>query len=296
LRAQSLEHAVVVVDNGAMESTRRLLEERFPAVLHVRLPRNLGFGRAVNAGVAATPARTLVVLNDDVVCERGFLEELCSALDPDAGTVMAAGVLLQRRDPQRIDSAGVLFDRGLFAVDYLHGEPVELLDRPVPDPFGPTGAAAAYDRRAFDGVGGFDERFFAYLEDVDLAARLMAEGGRCRLAPRARCVHEHSATLGARSGRKNQLMGWSRGYTIGKYRLHEQPAAFAKAAAMELVIAGGQLVSDRTTSGIPSRWQGFRTGLRSPRQPLPPFPSRPKLGTVQALRIRLRRRRGSVLP
>jgi N-acetylglucosaminyl-diphospho-decaprenol L-rhamnosyltransferase len=291
LHAQTLEHAVLVVDNGGGEATRDLLEKRFPNVTRLAPERNLGFGRAVNLAVAATDAPVLVLLNDDVVCEPTFVAELCAALDPRTETVMAAGVLVQRDDPTLIDSAGVVFDRRLFAVDYLFGERVDVLDAPVANPFGPTGAAAAFDRAAFDSVGGFDEHFFAYLEDVDLVARMMAAGGRCRLAPRARGVHEHAATLGAGSRRKSELMGWSRGYTVGKYRLHRRPLRLAEAVLVECAVAGGQLLIDHTVAGVPARLKGFAAGRRVPEQPLPRLPDRPQLGAIDALRGRLRRRR-----
>ena len=68
-------------------------------------------------------------------------------------------------------------------------EPLDVLDEGVPDPLGPSGGAAAYDREAFLRLGGFDERIFAYFEDVDLALRLRKAGWSCRLAPAARGTH-----------------------------------------------------------------------------------------------------------
>ena len=73
-------------------------------------------------------------------------------------------------------------DRTLLVFDYLNGEPVACLDDGVPDPIGPSGAAAAFDRTAFLSAGGFDENLFAYWEDVDLVLRMRLEGARCALA------------------------------------------------------------------------------------------------------------------
>ena len=98
---------------------------------------------------------------------------------------MVAAVLLSERDSSKIDSAGVVVDQTLMAFDYLCGEQVGALEG-APDPMGPTGGAALYDRDAFEAVGGFDERIFLYYEDVDLALRMpRAEGARCALSPRA---------------------------------------------------------------------------------------------------------------
>lgn len=291
LRTQTVEHRVVVVDNGSADRTRALLAETFPEALLIALDENVGFGTAVNRGVGACDAEIIVVVNNDVVCEPQFVERLVDALAP-GDAVMAAGVLLDASDPERIDTAGVMFDRTLFGIDYLHGEHIRVVDTGVPDPLGPTGAAAAFDRAAFDAVGGFDEHFFAYLEDVDLVARLLNRGGRCRLAREARALHCHSSTLGSGSRRKNELMGWSRGYTIGKYRLHRRPALAARALVEETVIVAGQAVIDRTLAGAPARLAGLRVGLAVPGHPLPPLPEGARTISIgQALRFRLRRRR-----
>jgi GT2 family glycosyltransferase len=277
LRRQTVEHEVVVVDNASSDGTGRLLADRFPEVRVVALAENVGFGRALNIGVQACRAETLVFLNNDVACEPGFVERLCASLDPSHGIVMAAGVLVEWDAPERIDSAGVVFDRTLFALDYLRGLPTDVLERGVADPFGPTGGAAAFHRPAFAAVGGFDEQFFAYLEDVDLVARLLARGGRCRLAQNARARHRRSATLGAGSRRKNELMGWSRGYTVAKYRLHRHPGRLVRTLLAESTIALGQLVVDRTAVSLTARVRGFRAGLRVQSEvvaPLPPASAR----------------------
>lgn len=290
LRAQTVGHEVIVVDNGSRDGTGALVGARFPEARVVTLTGNAGFGRAVNQGAAACSAPVLVLVNDDAACAPDFVERLCEALDPSRGIVMAAGVLLDAHEPARIDTAGVMFDRSLFAYDYLHGEPVDVLELGAPGPLGPTGGAAAFDRTAFEAVGGFDEAFFAYLEDVDLAVRLIAAGGRCRLAPGARALHEHSATLGAGSRRKNELMGWSRGYTVGKYRLHHQPALLARCLVSELAIVSGQIAVDRTLVGLTARVRGLLAGRRAAAEQLPPLPPASRAITLgSALRQRSRR-------
>ena len=290
LSRQTIEHELVIVDNGSPASTQALIAADAPHARVIRMEENVGFGRAVNRGAEAAAGDVIVLLNDDVVCEPGFLESLTAALAPDEGVVMAAGVLLTAAEPETIDSAGIMFDRTLFAFDYLHGDHVTVLDG-AGDPLGPTGGAAAFDRRAFEAVGGFDEAFFAYLEDVDLTARLLARGGRCRLVRNARAVHHHSATLGSASKRKNELMGWSRGYSLGKYRLHRHPRLLARAVAGEASIAGGQVLIDRTPVSISSRIRGLRAGLAAPAEKVPDLPpSATKLSLLDVLRQRKRRR------
>jgi GT2 family glycosyltransferase len=296
LRTQTVDHQVVVVDNGSTDGTAELAREQYPEVFVVSLERNMGFGAAVNRGVTKCAAATIALVNDDAVCAPDFVEALCEPLDPERGTVMSAGVLLDGNDPTRIDSAGVMFDSTLLAFDYLHGRKAAQLSGRTPAPLGPTGGAAAFDRSAFEAVGGFDERYFAYLEDVDLAARILSHGGRCAFSPDARAVHRHSSTLGSGTREKARLMGWSRGYTMAKYRMHRRPASFVRAALAELALASGQVLYDRTTVGLRARANGFRVGLHTAAhvvEALPDEAHRLSVRYVLAERLRAGKRRRS---
>ncbi|MBA2298630.1 MAG: glycosyltransferase family 2 protein, partial [Actinobacteria bacterium] len=242
---------------------------------------------ALNEGVRRYPADLLVFANNDVLYEPRFLECLLDAAG--SGDVTAAGVLRAQDDSGTIDSAGVVVDKTLLGFDYLHGRPVEEAMTASP-PLGPTGAAALVPLSAFRSVGGFDDRIFAYLEDVDLALRLLAIGVRCRLAPEARGMHRHSATLGSGSVEKNRLMGWSRGYILRRYGVMTQPRLAARALATEFVICAGQLAVDRTTSGMIGRLQGWHAGRELPRRAVPPDATA-ELSLADALRRRAARRR-----
>jgi GT2 family glycosyltransferase len=255
LREQSRPVDVVVVDNGSTDDSLALLREEFPEVTVLALERNLGFGPALNRAVAEHPADPLILLNNDAAAEPRFIEAL---LDANAeGVQSVAGVLLQERSPGLIDSAGVVADRTLMGFDYLHGEPAEAAAS-APDPLGPTGGAALYDRAAFAAIGGFDERIFLYYEDLDLALRLSAAGAHCRLAPGARALHAYSASLGAGSGAKFARTGWSRGYMLRRYGVMSNPRDAARVLATEGAISAGQLLMDRTAKGLRGRLRGWR--------------------------------------
>ena len=245
---------IVVVDNGSSDGSGDAATA-FGATV-IRLEENVGFGRAVNIGARAASGSVLVLVNDDCVCGPGFVEELASALDPAAGVVMAAGVLLEPAGAT-IDTAGIELDRSLLVFDHLNGQPLSALDRCPADPVGPCGAAAAFDRETFLDLGGFDEQLFAYWEDVDLVLRIVENGGRCRLATRARGVHEHSATLGSGSAAKNYLTGFGRGYVLRKWR-GGGTAVVASAAWRDLPILVGQALVDRTLAGARGRRDGWR--------------------------------------
>ena len=257
LRKQTRPADVVVVDNGSSDDSVELIRAGYPEVKLLELGENIGFGPALNRAVTAHPAENLVLLNSDVECEPRFLEALEDKLGAEVDSV--AGVLLQERAPGLIDSAGVVADATLMGFDYLNGEPAAAA-LTAADPLGPTGGAALYRRAAFDAVGGFDERIFLYYEDLDLALRIAARGGRCRLAGEARAVHTYSASLGAASARKYAATGWSRGYMLRRYGVMSRPGLALRALACEGAICAGQLLVDHTAKGIGGRLRGWRDG------------------------------------
>jgi GT2 family glycosyltransferase len=283
LERQTARADLVVVDNGTGEGCGPMLRERFPAVTRVGLGENLGFGPALNRAILELGEGPIVLLNDDAVAEPELIERL---LDDGARAEMVAAVLLREDDSSRIDSAGIVVDQTLMASDYLAGAPVEALSW-ASDPIGPTGGAALYDRDAFNAVGGFDERIFLYYEDLDLALRIRQRGGGCVLAPRARAVHAHSLTLGARSGHKYAMTGWSRGYLLRRYGVTASPSLAAQALAREAVICAGQLVRDRTLAGLRGRVAGWHAARALPRLAVPPD-AVTEMGLRQALALRRR--------
>jgi GT2 family glycosyltransferase len=248
---------VVLVDNGSSDDSIELARRELPEVRVVEIGRNLGFGPAINRAVAEAPGDPVILLNNDAVPEPRFVEALLDGLGEGVETV--AGVLLQEQAPELIDSAGVVADATLMGFDYLHGEPASAAAG-APDPLGPTGGAALYRRSAFDAVGGFDERIFLYYEDLDLALRIAAAGGRCRLAPEARALHAYSASLGAASARKYAWTGWSRGYMLRRYGVMRDPRLALRTLVTEATLCAGQLLKDRTTAGLRGRLRGYRAG------------------------------------
>ncbi len=254
LDRQTVPAHVVVADNGDGDGCASLLRESFPQVTRVGFGRNLGFGNALNRAIREAGEGPIVLLNDDAVAEPEMIEKLIAA---SGRAEMVAAVLLSERDPTRIDSAGVVVDQTLMAFDYLCGEEIDSLGA-VPDPLGPTGGAALYDRDAFNAVGGFDERIFLYYEDVDLALRLRAHGARCALSVKARAIHGYSLTLGARSGRKYAMTGWSRGYLLRRYGITSSTSLALQALVREAIICAGQLLRDRTLAGARGRIRGWK--------------------------------------
>jgi GT2 family glycosyltransferase len=284
----------IVVDNGTGAPELEEATGALDGARLLRLDSNQGYSRAVNVAAGQAGGEVLVLLNDDCVVDPGFVERIGSPLDTGAGVVMAAGVMRDAFQPGLIETAGIEIDRTLLAFDYLNGEPLEILDRGVADPLGPSGAAAAISKEAFDEVGGFDEALFAYGEDVDLALRLRVAGGTCRLAKDARGLHEHSATLGSGSARKDYLMGFARGYLLRKWGVLS-PRRLPAVVAREAIWLASQAVVDRNLGGLRGRANGLRGPVSVERYPpaevLPDPPSlATSLGRRWRRRARLRRR------
>jgi len=194
----------IVVDNGSRDGTAGLLEREFPGVVVVRFPENRGFAPAVNAGLRAARGEMLVLMNNDVEAEPGWLAALAGALErrPDAGFV--ASKMLSARDPTRVDSAWDAM--GLAPFNVGHGErdgPRFGAGRYV---LSACAGAAAYRREFFERVGYFDEDFFAWFEDVEIGVRGQLAGFRCWYEPTAVVRHLGSATAARMPDRKIFLL------------------------------------------------------------------------------------------
>lgn len=188
-----------VVDNGSTDGTLELLRER--EVAHLALPRNIGFAPAVNLGVRETKAVTILVLNADTVLEPGCVEALAGGLAADPGLGGVQPRLLQldggargRVESARLYSAGQALTRDGRAIETGAGEsqrPELLRSREI---FGVCGAACLLRRELFSTLGGYDERYFAFYEDVDLNVRAQIAGWRFRYVPEAVVWHVGNAS------------------------------------------------------------------------------------------------------
>jgi len=290
LREQTVPAEVCVVDNASSDGTREILESRFPEARVVALDRNLGFGAALNRGVASSRADRVAFVNNDAVLDSGFVEQLLLAAD-ETGAGMVAGCLRSPDGP--VESLGVEVDRSLTTYDLGHGLAApELYEGPPP--LGPSGGAALFDAAAFRRVGGFDEAFFAYLEDVDLAIRMRLAGARCALARDAVAWHEHSATLGARSDAKNELLGFSRGRLVWKYGRSLTAPDRLRGHLTDAIVYSGKTVIDGNLGALRGRLRARRGHRHQPR-PGPDSGMRElplaDLGLRESLARRLSRRR-----
>ena len=187
---------VIVVDNNSTDDSVALVRRHYPEVRVLVLEENRGLTGGVNAGAKVARGEVLALLNNDALVNPAWVAALVDGLvrNPEAG--MAASKMLLYDRPTVINSAGDTFgrdgipdNRGVWQEDrgqYDHEEWV----------FGGCGGAVAYRRDMWQALGGFDEDFFMYCEDVDLNWRAQLAGYRCIYAPQAVAYHRLSATGG----------------------------------------------------------------------------------------------------
>lgn len=191
---------IVVVDNDSSDGSAEELRRIFPDVTLVAAGQNLGYARAANLGIAATRAPVVAVLNPDVVLRPGAAEAVLTRFNTEADLGALGPTLLNsdgtvypsaRRVPSMADAVG----HGLLYFVWT-GNPFTRRYRQVDaDASRPrdvdwvSGAAVWLRRAALDDVGGWDERYFMYVEDVDLCWRLRTAGWRVGYEPGARVEH-----------------------------------------------------------------------------------------------------------
>lgn len=210
---------VSLLDNASDDSTTGIIQKSGPILRSVHFSKtNLGFCAGHNRNIGSSPLEYVLILNPDVILDLRFLEILVEEMDADRSAGAATGKLYRwqrcRNTPDalpvisgevELDSTGIYFTRNQRHFDRGSGE----IDRGQYDRkeyvFGASGAAALYRGEMLDQVRTgreiFDESFFAYREDADLAWRAQWMGWRCLYIPRATGFHErkvfprHRATV-----------------------------------------------------------------------------------------------------
>jgi N-acetylglucosaminyl-diphospho-decaprenol L-rhamnosyltransferase len=199
---------VILADNGSTDGSPEMAVERYPNVRLLRTGGNLGYGTAVNRGVAEiTPeSEFVVVANPDVQWGPGSIDVLLEAAerwpraaslgplihDPD-GTVYPSA----RHVPSLIRGGmhaviGPFWKSNPWTAEYRQ-ERTEPSERPVG---WLSGSCLLLRRSAFDEVSGFDERYFMYMEDVDLGDRLGKAGWQNMYVPSAEVLHDKGHATG----------------------------------------------------------------------------------------------------
>ncbi len=189
----------IIVDNGSTDSLVDEQLDQNSGIIVEHLHKNLGFATANNIGSRLARGKWLVLLNTDAFPEPHWLQNLVAAAEANPDVTSFSSRQLQANNPEFLDGAGDAYHVSGMAWRIGLGYPAKSYGlRPGPL-FSPCAAAAMYLREAFLDVGGFDEDFFSYFEDVDLGFRLQLKGYRSMYVPDAVVHHIGSATFGVRS-------------------------------------------------------------------------------------------------
>ncbi len=192
---------IILVDNASSDDSVRYVREHFPGIRLLAQDRNLGFAAANNLAARTATGDWLALLNPDAFPEPGWLAAFEEAVRRYPETRSFTGLLLDAANPRILDGSGDLYHSSGLPWRRGHGAPFDAAARQrMAEPvFSACGASALYERRLFLELGGFDESFFCYLEDVDLGFRLLLQGHSCRLVADAVALHMGSATTGRHS-------------------------------------------------------------------------------------------------
>ena len=191
---------ILLVDNGSTDpiSQEELQVFQNLAIHFYPLKQNLGFAAGNNFAAAVASGEYLVLLNADAFPNPDWLAEINNAI-PRYPDHSFASQLIMANSPQKLDGEGDNYHATGLVWRKSYGRPVSQSADVEREVFSACGAAAVYPKQAYDLVNGFDENYFAYVEDVDLGFRLRLAGYACIFLPSAKVHHVGSASTSPRS-------------------------------------------------------------------------------------------------
>jgi GT2 family glycosyltransferase len=190
---------VIVVDNGSTDGSAEFVKDNYPETEIIRFETNTGFAAAVNAGIVKAmeqfDPKYILLLNNDIELEQGFLSTAINTFEEIPECDIIAVKMLNFFKRNIIDDTGNFITKK-GGTSYPRGNGQE--DRGQFDTpefiFGACAGAAFYRKEVFEKTGLFDETFFAYLEDIDLAFRAQLAGLKCYYQPKAICYHKRGGS------------------------------------------------------------------------------------------------------
>lgn len=197
---------VLVIDNGCRDFSEEEIPRRVASGTYLRLPANRGFAGACNTGMAylfRRGARRVLLMNNDARVAPDALGAMIEAANRLGGPALLQALVLQNGHPVRVECAGIFVDEASGRICQIgHGAapppprfPGELRSVPAA-----SGTALMVPRELWEATGGFDERYFAYFEDVELSLRARSWGFGVMLVPGARVYHAGKASSGGDRG------------------------------------------------------------------------------------------------
>lgn len=217
---------VLLVENGSTDGSVEYFREMYPEIEMIENRENLGFAEGNNVGIRYAfkemNPKYIVTLNNDMVVTSNWLTELIKVIELDENIGSCSSKILFYNERNVINSTGILILKDGAALDRGRNErDIDQYNR-IEEVFGACAGAAVYRKEALEEVGLFDEDYFAYYEDVDLAWRLRLKSWKCIYVPKAITYHKYSRSGGQFSlfkvyqGERNRIWNVIKNYP-GEY-------------------------------------------------------------------------------
>ena len=180
-------YEILIIDNHSTDGTLEFLQKNHPSIKVIKLEKNLGFAEPCNIGVKNSNGKYILFLNNDTQVTPNFLGELINTIQSDSSIGICQSLLLKPDDT--IDSSG----------DFINkvGIPFSLKNKPdgIKDILSAKGASLLIRKKVFNSLEGFDAKFFASFEDVDLGWRTWILGYQIKLVPNSIVYHTGGETV-----------------------------------------------------------------------------------------------------
>lgn len=191
------DYRILVVDNASTDGSIEYMKENYPEIDVIALDKNYGFSKAVNVGIQNSTTPYVILLNNDTTVDPHYVEEMIKAIEKSPRIFSVSSKMIQMYHPELIDSAGDLYTLIGWGICRGTGRPVTNYTK-ADEVFTACAGAAIYRRSTFKKIGYFDEKHFAYLEDIDIGYRARIYGYKNMYCPTALVYHVGSGTSGSK--------------------------------------------------------------------------------------------------
>ena len=204
---------VIVVDNASSDNSVQMLKSEYPSVKIITLSQNRGFAGGCNAGIKEARAPYVLILNNDTVHSKGWLEHLLAKIESEDGIAVVQPKLISYQTPELFDYSGAAGgEMDIFCFPFARGRIFDAIERDEGQYdklnhfiFWASGTAFLAKRELLIKAGLFDEDFFAHMEEIDLQWRLQLLGYKVVIETKAVIKHISGYTLAAESPLKKYL-------------------------------------------------------------------------------------------
>ena len=195
--SQHVKFEVIIVDNGSVDKSCKMIQQKYPQVQLIQLAENTGFCNAVNVGIKHSKSTFVILLNNDTKVLPGFVEALTQTIEEDDKIFAVSSQMLMWDRTDLIDDAGDQYNVFGWAYSRGKGKSATKYEKPA-NVFAACGGAAIYRKSTLEEIGLFDNNHFAYLEDIDICYRARIFGYSNCYEPKAKVIHAGSASTGSR--------------------------------------------------------------------------------------------------